>query len=391
MKNNNKNIIIKSFASFSSHDFVSSILLYGPLLDSDSLKMYLTLVSLVSKNNINKSFNETNFLDLINLTYNKYISCRSKLEALDLLLTYESNEDFLFLLHKPQSPSQFLKGGVLGGYLNNKIGEDNLRKIIDLFKGENIDFSNYRNISKSFDEVFSDIDISKDITINDELEVDVVAQNINKGKDTFNFDEFAKNVNLSLIPFSEIDSFKQKIINDAYMYSLDMNDMIVAFNKACSYDEFNLKVYKSYIKKIYNENNNKKVLVTKKVNNDVLYNDLSELTIDDLLSYASLDNRASNVATISEIYSTINLERASLNLIILSVVKEKKELPSVNYFVSVYNTLVEKGVLEFNLIRDYFYGNKNKNIKKKNLTKSKTNDDWVDKNMNDFLGGLTNE
>ncbi len=391
MRSSNKNIIIKSFASFSSNDFVFAILLYGPLLDSDSLKMYLTLVSLTNKKNINTSFNETALLDLINLPYNKYISSRSKLEALDLLLTYESNEDFLLLLHKPQSPSQFLKSGVLGAYLNNKIGEDNLRKIIDIFKSENLDFNKYKNISKSFDDVFSDIDVSKDFSINDNLEVDVVAKNVNKNKDTFDFKEFEKNVNLSYIPLSELDSFKQKITNDAYMYSLDVNDLIVAYNKACSYDEFNLKVYKSYINKIYNENNSKKVLVSKKVNNDELYNDLSELSVNDLLSYALLDSTASNVSIIDEIYSTINLDRASLNLIILSIAKEKKELPSANYFVSVYNTLVEKGVLSFEDIKEYFYGDKNKKPKKTAKKQTKTNDDWVDKNMDDFLGGLTNE
>jgi len=391
MKRNDKNIIIKSFASFSSNDFVLATLFYGPLLDSDAFKLYITLVSLTRKNNINKSFKEVDLLDLVSLSYNKYLLSRSKLEALDLLLTYESDQEFLFLLHKPQSPNQFLKSGVLGKYLNNKIGEGNLKRIIEIFKNETIDITKFKNVSASFDSVFGDIDLSKDFNISESLEVDVVSKNVNKSLDTFDFNEFSKNVNLSFIPPQELDNFKQKLVNDAYMYSLDMSDLIVAYNKATAYDSFNLKTYKEYIKKIYNENNSKKVLVTKKINNDELYDELSLLSTDELLSYASLDSNASNIDKLSEIYNTINLDRPCLNLIILFVAREKKELPSVNYFVSVYNTLVEKGILSFNQIKEYFYSDKTKVNKKTNKKQAKTNDDWVDKNMNDFLGGLTNE
>ncbi len=391
MKKNDKTILIKSSAPFNQNDFVLTTLLYGPLLDSDSLKLYFTLISLSSKETLNSSFTETNLIDVLGFSYNKYLTCRSKLEALDLLLTYQNDSNYLLMLHKPASAKQFLKDGILGMYLNNKIGEDNLRKVINVFKTDSIDLSQYTNISKSFDEVYSDIDVNKQIDIKDELEVDIVAKNVNKKESNFDFDEFAKNVNLSFIPLNKLDEFKQKIVNDAYMYSLDVCDLIVAYNKACSYGSFNLNVYKEYIKKVYNETHNKKVLTTKKVNNDELYNDLANLSIDDLFSYVGLESSASNIAKVSEIYSTIDLDRSSINLIILAIAKEKKELPSVNYFVSIYNTLSEKNILSFNDIKEYFYNQGSKNNKQKKKPTTNTNADWVDKNMEDFLGGLTNE
>ncbi len=386
MKRNDKQIIIKCQSTFNASDISLFSLLYGPLLDSDSFKLYLTLVSLILKENKNESFTELALEDLLGFTEKKFITSRNKLEALDLIITYESNENYLIVLHKPSNAKQFFTNGVLGSYLNNKIGESNLRNVVDIFKVPSTNLDEYKNISKTFDSVFTDIEIDKKIEIKDDLEVDVYANNINLENSNFDYEEFSKEVDLSPIPYNMRDKFKQNVLNDAHMYSLSLTDIVLAYNKASSYNDFNFKVFRTYLKKIYNETNTKKVLAYKQINNDELYKDLENITTPELLSNLGLDNNALNVAKISEIYNEIKLERASVNLLILYVVKKNKELSSINYFISIYNTLVEKGMLSFNEIKSYLFDN-NKSNKKNNKNSPETNE-WVDKNMDDFLGGL---
>lgn len=387
-----KLITIEVSSPLNVEDITSLTLLYGPLLDSESIKLYLTFVSLCTNSReANKDFTHLNMFDLLSLTENKFLSSRYKLEALDLLLTYEGENDIIYIIHKPQSAKQFIKSGILGVYLNNKIGEDNLKKVVKVFSRKLSDLETHKNVSKTFDEVFCDVDVSKKIDTKFDLVDNVVAKRINITKSNFDFDKFVKNIDIHYIPQNKIDSFRQKVINEAHLYSLDETDMTIAYNKACEYFEFDTKVFLNQIKKIYNEKNNKKVISVKQNEIDEYYEELKNIEVIDLLTSLNINPTSFEISKVSEIYHEVPLEKASVNLLITYVVKEKKEIPSAKYFVSMFNTLSEKGILDFNSIKSYLFDKKTKTSKVVSKKKEDVKSSWADNNMNDFLKGLTNE
>ena len=117
----NKQALIYSSNSLSIEDINVLTLFYEPLIGADAQAIYLTFSSLTNRNNLKSlDFIHKDLFDMIRMSETKFLNSRYKLEAMDLLKTYEKEDSIIYEIHKPLSANQFVNGGVLGIYLKAK-------------------------------------------------------------------------------------------------------------------------------------------------------------------------------------------------------------------------------------------------------------------------------
>lgn len=90
----------------------------------------------------------------LKMTLPQVTIARESLEALGLLKTYQKDDDYLFVLYKPESPKNFFNNPLFNVSLYNNIGSKAYNKLIEYYKVKKIDTSKYEDITSSFDDIF---------------------------------------------------------------------------------------------------------------------------------------------------------------------------------------------------------------------------------------------
>src|SRR5690554_6336508 len=163
MKVNSK-FLLHINTTLSSADYKVLTLLYQPLIGINSYAIYSTFYHLVK---IKDKFNHQFLFDLLNITQEEFLSSLAKLEALGLVETYEKNEsEYVYVIKPPYSAKKFLSETFLGTYLESEIGTKNLNELIAMFKLEKPKLNDYKNITKTFDDVYK-VSTRKLLTISD--------------------------------------------------------------------------------------------------------------------------------------------------------------------------------------------------------------------------------
>lgn len=373
--------------SFLSIDELKSLnLLYGPLMGSLALQIYLTFSSIDDS-----LFTHENIFDILNISEKEFIEARTKLEAIGLIETYTDSSSYYYFLLHPQKASSFIKSGVLGIYLNSKIGNDNLKKILTCFKKTLPDMNGLTNITKSFDEVF---EIKNEETYNlknvDLADSKIKAINL---KSSFDIEDVIDQIDTSYIKTS-LDEFKKYISNIEAVYKISKEEIITTYNQSIVNDTFNKQVFSRKIKLLYERNNNGNALVFQakdESENDVV-KVFSEVSVSELLEKENL-NTLKNMSVVAEIYNEIPYEKTIVNMMIYSVISKLHELPKLGYFEAMYNTMKEHNINTSLEAYDYlFTESENKESKKKVYTRKTkikdNNPDWAKQANNDILKGF---
>ena len=136
----NQKLNIYSSFTLSNDDVASVSLLYAPLIGSDALMLYLGFSSLLERNNLkNEKLTHQDIYDIYSMKKNQFLSARYKLEAIGLLMTYETKDNgFIYVLCPPLTPKSFLRDNTLGLYLYSKITKDTFNYIKSHFEIEKI-------------------------------------------------------------------------------------------------------------------------------------------------------------------------------------------------------------------------------------------------------------
>lgn len=373
--------------SFLSIDELKSLnLLYGPLMGSLALQIYLTFSSIEDS-----LFTHENIFDILNISEKEFIEARTKLEALGLIETYTDSSSYYYFLLHPQKASSFIKSGVLGIYLNSKIGNDNLKKILACFKKTLPDMNGLTNITKSFDEVF---EIKNEDTYN--LKNVDLADSKSKAinlKSSFDIEDVIDRINTAYIKTS-LDEFKKYISNIEAVYKISKEEIITTYNQSIVNDTFNKQVFSRKIKLIYERNNNGNNIVFQAKDegeNDVV-KVFSEVSVSELLEKENL-NTLKNMSVVAEIYNEIPYEKTIVNMMIYSVISKLHELPKLGYFEAMYNTMKEHNINTSLEAYDYLFTDVNtkESKKKEHIRKPKIKDnnpDWAKQANNDILKGF---
>ena len=373
--------------SFLSIDELKALnLLYGPLMGSLALQIYLTFSSIEDS-----LFTHENIFDILNISEKEFIEARTKLEALGLIETYTDSSSYYYFLLHPQKASSFIKSGVLGIYLNSKIGNDNLKKILACFKKTLPDMNGLTNITKSFDEVF-EIKNEENYNLKNVDLADSKSKAINL-KSSFDIEDVIDRINTSYIKTS-LDEFKKYISNIEAVYKISKEEIITTYNQSIVNDTFNKQVFTRKIKLIYERNNNGNNVVFQakdESENDVV-KVFSEVSVSELLEKENL-NTLKNMSVVAEIYNEIPYEKTIVNMMIYSVISKLHELPKLGYFEAMYNTMKEHNINTSLEAYDYLFTDVNtkESKKKEYIRKHKIKDnnpDWAKQANNDILKGF---
>lgn len=217
------NLISKS--NLTDYDIKVLTMLYQPIIGSVATNLYFTFWTALETQN--REYNHYNLMVNMGLNLDLIIEAREKLEAIGLIKSYLNKEEksikhFLYVLYEPLSPYEFISSPLLNTLLLNNLGENEYNKLISLFKQENIDLTNYKDITCTFNEVFK---MSNDLVTND--------TNIKKSlKNTINIEN---NVDISgvldLIPDEMLNkkAITKETINTinnlSFIYNLNEEDL----------------------------------------------------------------------------------------------------------------------------------------------------------------------
>lgn len=337
-----------------SNDDISSIsLLYAPLIGSDALLIYFSFSSFLERNNLkSEEMTHQDFLEIYSLSSKEFLNARYKLEGIGLLNTYEYDDSFIYVICPPLTPKNFLKDATLGLYLYSKVRQDTFELICNHFKIDKVDKSLYKNISKSFDDVFESR-IDNDSTY--EKFQYILGKNPNRGikinNGSIDFDKFQKEINSNLLETGITDQFKNQIITIAYVYNFDILEMVSLFNDSINKSGlYDYRLLKKKANLLFNYKRNMKgpILVSKDQNtvkNDDLISYLENASPSDFLEDIIPDFPPKYLDIINEIYTNITLPRGVINCMIMKVVKEKSgELPSLKYFQKVSESWIKDNI-----------------------------------------------
>lgn len=348
---------IYSSFTLSSDDVAVISLLYAPLMGSDALMVYLGMNALLERNNLkSEEIIHQDFLDIYSLTPLNFTKARIKLEGIGLLITYEKDKDYLYVLCPPLTAKNFIKDATLGLYLYSKVRKETFDYIYNHFKIESIDKANCNNITKTFDEVYTS-QINNDITY-DKFKY-ILGRKPNKNlkiKDyKFDFKSFVKEINQDFLETGVTKNFETQICNLAFVYGFDEVEMIGLYqdsiNKSGLYD-YRLLKNKANNLFIYKRNMKAPKLVSKEDNviqNEELISYLENTPavalLEDIFKDSPNGYPEKYLQIVNDIYSNIDLPRGVLNCMILKVIKDKGgDLPNYNYFKRVSESWIKDNV-----------------------------------------------
>ena len=348
-----KKLNIYSSFSLSSDDVSTLSLLYAPLIGGEAVMLYLGLQGLLERNSLkSESYLHEEIFDLFNLKEKNFLKARYQLEGIGLVMTYEAEDELVYVLCCPLSPKNFIKDATLGLYLTSKIGKPLSEKLYNHFKIEKIEKSKYRNVTKGFEEVYTSV-------INDDASFSKFQYllgrkpvgNIKINNKKFDFEQFTKQIHLEYLETGITKQFREQIINLAFVYAFDELQMASLYNESINKTglfDYRLLKKKANVLYSYLHHMDAPKLITKEEEN-IESVDLIEY-LDNASPSVILENIMPNfppkyLNTIEDIYANIDLPRGVLNCMIVKVLKEKSgELPTLAYFRKMSETWMEHNI-----------------------------------------------
>lgn len=327
----------------STSDFKVLTFLYQPLVGIEAYAIYSVFYQLAKSE---EELTHRMLLDILNIKKNDFNKYREKLEALGLLESYEkNNNEYIYILKPPFTAKQFLTDTFLGTYLESEIGEKNLKYIMEIFKVEKPVTSEFKNITKSFDDLYH-FDSNKLLKVDYDLE----GRNGNNSKlikHEIDYEKFVESIPRALISPSLLnDNFKQKIVQLAFVYQFSIEDLVEIYanahkgRKNITIAQMNLQAKLHYEKK----DKNLTIMENEPNAEDALSN-VSYLAIVEKFSNDDPVVKSSALSTINDFISQNEIDPGVLNVILIFLLKNKEGyLPNVNYINKVWESWAKNGV-----------------------------------------------
>ena len=213
------------------------ILLYQPIIGSQSVSLYYTLWSYLDKSEImsNEWTHHHILIDMM-ISNSELTEAKEKLEAIGLIKTYVKKgniNNYVYELYSPVSASEFINNPVLNMALFNAVGKLEYERIIGYFRLPKINLKEYEDISKKFSDIF---DFSVE-PLNDNLIYDLRSKSSRKLEILSKIDI---NTILSLISDDILNKksitkeTKELIHKVSYIYNFDNDDMIELIRNSIS-------------------------------------------------------------------------------------------------------------------------------------------------------------
>ncbi|XMB66817.1 DnaD domain protein [Mycoplasmatota bacterium zrk1] len=368
-----EDIKIQSGGNLSSDDISVLTLLYQPLIGSNAYVLYMTLFNLLSREKLTKKCLLKNVLAVCNFTIVEFNESKDTLEAIGLLNSYYNNQKgYILDLNIPLTANEFILDGSLGIYLYSEVGEDDFKNLTKHFKISNSIPSDFENVTKTFDEVFT-TSVS-----NIPLKGNYLSKEKNafiKFTNDFDFDLFCNDFSKTFFNRKELsDKLKDTLVKLAFTYNLteaEMQDVYLgSLNNKGILDYKTLpkearKVYQYKFKQDAPKLSDKK---TEIVGNDIKSH-MKTMSPGQLLQ--ELSGMPAAQADLEIVYKLMSVNKMStelINVMIYYVLKvNNKKMPTYPYFEKIANEWGRVGIKSLEEAFDYL--NKEKKTNKKSYTK----------------------
>lgn len=379
--------IQKNFCVGGDDIFVLSQL-YLPLIGMDSFSLYFVLNTLEDK----EQYQIKKLLDSLNLPNSTHLKkAIEKLQGVALLscLYNETKDNYIFQLQRPLLAEFFFENTLLSSFLQSQIGSVEYEKIVSM-KKKNKNFG-YKDISKSFDEVFKrtvlDLDKVLPQPFLNKNRYDITIKNASFDYALFKL-SFDTNFFDPLI-FDD-EEFKNEILKISYNFNLNEEDMKEALMRTVEIDkDLKPKDIAKHARAIYNiKNKNKPAKFVTKTPDPYLASEQDEETmkIIDTIERMSLATLLENInemkavsselAMFEDLQRTTGLPQGVINIMILYVNTEKSgTLPGLSYFEKIAATWKRAGITSAKAAVDYI----NKPKQKKYGKTVKEAPEWLKK------------
>lgn len=362
-------------------------LLYLPLISDDSLTLYTFLHSLIDRMSLEGSFfQKEEILDLLGYKSIKFNKSLAKLEGINLVRTFVKEDYEVVFLLAPFTPKNFLKDTVLGHLLEERIGEENYKKLLELFIIPTPDLKDYKEITKTFGEVFSE---SHNIKY-DKISDNIYGRRPNRksliNNTDFDFDLFISKIDLNHLKDGLTDEFRKQIESTSLVYSFNLEQMTNLFNDSVDKNGYyNYDLFKKKVQSLYNFLHKK---VNSKLSNDDMVNKLDNMNAVTLVKSLMGDNYPNLVLQkVNDLYININLPRGLINLMIILVYAQKENIPAISYFEKMASSWQNDGIYTTeDAVNKYVKGQLKTKSKKSN--KDIELEDWQIAGMEDIMKGF---
>ena len=198
--------------------------LYLPIIGTDAVMLYFTLwADLDNSEILSSEFSHQKLVSSLRITINELQTSFDKLEAIGLIKAFikEGNvNNYIYEIFSPVSASEFLSHPILNIVLYSNVGKREYDNLVKAFKTPRLNTSNYKDITKSFNDVFESTSMtSYDLSLEDIRKYNKLKLNINSNFD-FNFliSSMPKNLDTSKMFSKDI---KDLIINLSFIYDID--------------------------------------------------------------------------------------------------------------------------------------------------------------------------
>ena len=332
---------IQSQTDLSAADFKVLALLYQPLMGLEAHALYTTFYQLTNKTNRNR-YTHAELFDLLNVKQTDFLKMRHKLEALNLLVVYHREDDYIYQMKAPLTAKSFLVDTIFGSYLQSEIGEKNVNLLTEMFKMDIASLDGYENITKSFDELYEFKSMNL-LSVSHPLQ----GRQSNGGSHLnykFNYEAFVEHLPERLKTSQLLtDKFKEQINKIAFVYQYDVLDMVSIYeaaarsNRMATFAQINLKA------KQYYEEKHQLLTVKKKETTPQMLDQAAPQVI--IQKYAKTDQQGLALQTATQLLERNAVEPGIINVILILVLKHKDGiLPNINYMEKVLHDWLNKGV-----------------------------------------------
>ena len=282
------------------------IMLYQPIVGSSAINLFLTLWLNLDKNEfMSNEMPHHYLLTSMKKTIDEIVIDREKLEAVGLLKTFiKENDDvnnYIYELFSPLSSNEFFSHPILNIVLYNQVGKVEYERLVSYFKIPRIVLSDYKDITKSFNEVFSSVPSSSFVNNIDVKTINKLGLNM---KYNFDFNLLLSSFGVGTINEKTFTKENKELItNLSYIYNLEvleMKDIILnSLNERFMIDKTNLR---KNARNYYQYQNNGKLPT-------ILYQNQPEY----LRSYQGKDSKRAKMIYTFETVSPYNFLKSKYN------------------------------------------------------------------------------
>lgn len=200
------------------------IYLYGPIVGSLAISLYLLLWQDLQKNDDSESFLHHHLISSLKCSSKALKDAREALEAVGLIKTYVKEENvlsYIYELYSPLSASEFLNHPILSVVLYNNLGAEEYDLLVKKNQKKKYDYSGYIEITRKMDDVYKSESFTGVSNIKEQQKANIVLTS------NIDYDLISSTIPKDILSEKAFNKKTKELIDDlSFIYNIDTLKMI---------------------------------------------------------------------------------------------------------------------------------------------------------------------